>query len=57
MTAVAEPQAAPMPRPVLPSSARLLPAFLLLPCLAWIAFFFLAPLILMCWRSLASEGF
>ena len=35
----------------------MLPALLLLPCLAWITFFFLAPLVLMCWRSLASEGF
>jgi ABC-type spermidine/putrescine transport system permease subunit I len=33
------------------------PALLLLPCLAWICFFFLAPLVMMCWRSLASEGF
>jgi len=34
-----------------------MPTLLLLPCLAWICFFFLAPLVLMCWRSLASEGF
>ncbi|MEA2945008.1 MAG: hypothetical protein QOI40_338 [Alphaproteobacteria bacterium] len=33
------------------------PVLLLLPCLAWICFFFLAPLVMMCWRSLASEGF
>jgi len=33
------------------------PALLLLPCLTWIFFFFLLPLALMCWRSLASEGF
>jgi ABC-type spermidine/putrescine transport system permease subunit I len=30
---------------------------LLLPCLTWIACFFLLPLGLMCWNSLASEGF
>ena len=56
MTALAEPRAT-LLRPVLSSRAWLLPALLLLPCLAWITFFFLAPLILMCWRSLASEGF
>jgi hypothetical protein len=56
MTALAEPRAT-LLRPVLSSRAWLLPALLLLPCLAWIAFFFLAPLLLMCWRSLASEGF
>jgi len=33
------------------------PALLLLPCLIWILVFFLLPLALMCWRSLASEGF
>ncbi len=37
--------------------AYLVPALLLLPCLAWIAFFFFIPLAMMCWRSLASEGF
>jgi putative spermidine/putrescine transport system permease protein len=37
--------------------AYLVPALLLLPCLAWIAFFFFVPLAMMCWRSLASEGF
>jgi len=57
MTALAEPRAAPLPRPALSSRGRMLPALLLLPCLAWITFFFLAPLVLMCWRSLASEGF
>jgi putative spermidine/putrescine transport system permease protein len=36
---------------------RLMPALLLAPCLAWIAFFFLLPLALMCWRSLTAEGF
>jgi len=39
------------------SKAWLVPTLLLAPCLAWIAFFFLTPLVLMCWRSLASEGF
>jgi putative spermidine/putrescine transport system permease protein len=34
-----------------------LPALLLMPCLAWLAFFFLMPLALMAWRSLADEGF
>jgi len=33
------------------------PALLLAPCLIWIFAFFLLPLGLMCWRSLASEGF
>jgi putative spermidine/putrescine transport system permease protein len=31
-------------------------ALLLAPCLAWIFVFFLLPLGLMCWRSLATEG-
>jgi putative spermidine/putrescine transport system permease protein len=57
MTALVEPRAAPLLRPARPSQDWLLPTMLLLPCLAWITFFFLAPLILMCWRSLASEGF
>jgi ABC-type spermidine/putrescine transport system permease subunit I len=35
----------------------LVPLLLLLPCLIWILVFFLFPLALMCWRSLASEGF
>lgn len=39
------------------SLRRIMPGLLLLPCLVWIAFFFLLPLLLMCWRSLASEGF
>lgn len=34
-----------------------MPLLLLLPCLLWISFFFLAPLAAMCWRSIASEGF
>src|SRR5262245_52785395 len=41
----------------LSSKGRWVPALLLAPCLTWIAFFFLTPLALMCWRSLASEGF
>ena len=32
-------------------------ALLLAPCLIWIFAFFLLPLGLMCWRSVASEGF
>ena len=38
-------------------SAGAIPALLLAPCLIWIFAFFLLPLGLMCWRSLASEGF
>jgi len=57
MTALADARAAPLLRPAADSRAWLLPAVLLLPCLAWIAFFFLWPLVLMCWRSLAAEGF
>ena len=56
MTALAEPHARLLRRTAF-SSPRLLPALLLLPCLIWISFFFLTPLGLMCWRSLASEGF
>lgn len=37
--------------------AGAIPALLLAPCLIWIFVFFLLPLGLMCWRSLASEGF
>jgi len=37
--------------------ARLVPALLLLPCLAWIFFFFLLPLGLMVWRSFVDQGF
>jgi ABC-type spermidine/putrescine transport system permease subunit I len=33
------------------------PTLLLAPCLIWIFAFFLLPLGLMCWRSLATEGF
>lgn len=36
---------------------RSVPAVLLLPALIWIAAFFLLPLVLMCWRSLAAEGY
>jgi putative spermidine/putrescine transport system permease protein len=57
MTALADARAAPLLRPAADSRAWLLPSLLLLPCLAWIAFFFLWPLVLMCWRSLAAEGF
>jgi ABC-type spermidine/putrescine transport system permease subunit I len=57
MTAVAEPPASILPRHLASSSTWLPPTLLLLPCLIWIAFFFLLPLALMCWRSLASEGF
>ncbi len=39
------------------SPARLVPALLLLPCLAWIFFFFLLPLALMVWRSFVDQGF
>src|SRR5204863_4302585 len=55
VTAIAE--AGSLRRSAILSRERLLPALLLLPCLIWIAFFFLVPLALMCWRSLASEGF
>jgi putative spermidine/putrescine transport system permease protein len=57
MTAIADARAAPLLRPAADFRAWLLPTLLLLPCLAWIAFFFLWPLVLMCWRSLAAEGF
>ena len=55
MNAIAEPARAP-PRAVV-RGPWLTPAMLLLPCLIWISFFFLGPLALMCWRSLAAEGF
>jgi len=56
VTAVAE--SIPLRRSATVSQARLLPALLLLlPCLAWIGFFFLVPLMLMCWRSITSEGY
>jgi len=44
-------------RPGLLCRPSTVPALLLLPCMIWIVFFFLLPLALMCWRSLASEGF
>jgi putative spermidine/putrescine transport system permease protein len=46
-----------VPRPAAPSPQWLTPALLLLPCLAWIGFFFLLPLALMLWRSIAEDGF
>ena len=55
MTAIAEYAAAPARRSLL-ARPHVMPALLLLPCLAWIAFFFLVPLGLMCWRSLAVGG-
>jgi ABC-type spermidine/putrescine transport system permease subunit I len=55
MTALAAFPAAPARRSFL-ARRRLVPALLLLPCLAWIAFFFLIPLGLMCWRSFAADG-
>jgi ABC-type spermidine/putrescine transport system permease subunit I len=57
MTALAEPPAGLLLRGAAFSGRGLLPTLLLLPCLIWISFFFLVPLGLMCWRSLASEGF
>jgi ABC-type spermidine/putrescine transport system permease subunit I len=57
MTTVAESRAEPLLRPAAAANAWRVPALLLLPCMAWISFFFLAPLVLMCWRSLAAEGF
>lgn len=56
MTALAEYAAVPIRRPLL-ARPFVTPALLLLPCLAWIAFFFLVPLGLMCWRSFAASGF
>jgi putative spermidine/putrescine transport system permease protein len=56
MTAVAEPAPAPT-RSSLFARRSMTPALLLLPCLAWIAFFFLLPLGLMAWHSLAAEGY
>ena len=53
MTAIAE-QA---PRAQSAQRRQTMPALLLLPALLWIAVFFLLPLILMCWRSLAAEGY
>ncbi len=55
MTALAE-YAAPPPRRSILAQPPVMPVLLLLPCLAWMAFFFLIPLGLMCWRSFASGG-
>ena len=57
MTATAELGTDALSRLSLRPRANFVPALLLLPCLAWIAFFFFIPLATMCWRSLASEGF
>ena len=57
MTAAAELGTGALSRSALRPRANLVPALLLLPCLIWIAFFFFVPLAMMCWRSLASEGF
>lgn len=54
MTAIAD-QA--LPRVRATARQRGMPAVLLLPALIWIAVFFLLPLILMCWRSLAAESY
>jgi putative spermidine/putrescine transport system permease protein len=54
MTAIAE-HVPPRARTV--QQRQAMPALLLVPALAWIAVFFLLPLILMCWRSLAAEGY
>jgi putative spermidine/putrescine transport system permease protein len=56
MTAVAEDAVLPARLHVAERRSKV-PALLLLPCLAWIAFFFLLPLALMCWHSLAAEGY
>ena len=39
------------------SSVQVMPALLLLPCFAWIAFFFLLPLAVMVSKSLVDHGF
>ena len=54
MTAIAE-QAQPRAQAV--QRWQTMPALLLLPALIWITVFFLLPLVLMCWRSLAAEGY
>ena len=53
MTAIAEHE----PRTKSVQQRQAVPALLLLPALIWIAVFFLVPLVLMCWRSLAAEGY
>jgi putative spermidine/putrescine transport system permease protein len=55
MSAIA-PQAA-SGRSTAVSLQRFIPALLLAPCLIWISFFFLLPLGLMIWNSLASAGY
>jgi ABC-type spermidine/putrescine transport system permease subunit I len=54
MSAVAE-HAPPRARTV--QQRQAIPVLLLVPALTWIAVFFLLPLALMCWRSLAAEGY
>jgi putative spermidine/putrescine transport system permease protein len=54
MTAIAE-HAAPHAHPA--QRRQAMPALLLLPALVWIVVFFLLPLMLMCWRSLAADGY
>jgi putative spermidine/putrescine transport system permease protein len=54
MTATAE--QAP-PRAQTAQQRQAMPVLLLLPALIWIFVFFLLPLILMCWHSLAAEGY
>jgi putative spermidine/putrescine transport system permease protein len=56
MTAIADHAPAP-PRLPASSPSWLVPALLLLPCLAWLSCFFLLPLALMVWKSFADEGF
>lgn len=56
MTAIARQEVA-IPRAPALTLQRMMPALLLAPCLLWISFFFLLPLALMCWRSLAAQGF
>lgn len=56
MTAIVEHVATPA-RPSRLSRHRLIPVLLLAPCILWITFFFLVPLLLMCWHSLAQSGF
>jgi ABC-type spermidine/putrescine transport system permease subunit I len=57
MSALAHARAQPLAPARTTSAAWFVPTLLLAPCLIWIAFFFLLPLALMCWKSLASEGF
>jgi putative spermidine/putrescine transport system permease protein len=56
MTAIADHVPAP-PRLPPSSPSWLVPALLLLPCLAWLTCFFLLPLALMVWKSFADQGF